>query len=392
MDSSILIIDDEKINLEILKKILRKDFEEIHSFTSSNEALEFMKQSDVDIILSDQNMPEISGIEFISRIKENKELSEIPVIIISADQEVDTLKGAFKAGAVDYITKPFRAEEVRARVNIQLQTYYLKKQRNIYISQIENQKLLLEKKNIELKNLYEEIEKDLKFAAQVQSSLIPTKYPKSENYILKGFYEPYSKIGGDSIFYKIKENSLYIFFGDISGHGISAALMSGMILLAFQFSLKQFDSPDRCLDFMNKTLVPLIKHHHISAVFLIYDFENNILKYSYGGHHEIFKIRDGEVSELEGKGSIMIIHPSPTFRYYEAKLEKGDKLLLFSDGLFEVYSKNDDFLGLDKFKDLVINISKIKNIDIIEELSKAILNFSNNKLHDDMTLLMLETL
>jgi len=117
----ILVVDDNETNLKILKLILEKDGYEIHTTQSPECVVERMDVFFPDIILMDINMPKKSGYELCRDIKFLDNLKHIPIIFISALTDSEDIVKGFHMGAVDYITKPFKSEEVRARVSTHLE-------------------------------------------------------------------------------------------------------------------------------------------------------------------------------------------------------------------------------------------------------------------------------
>jgi len=118
---SILIVDDAPINIKLLVEVLKPEYE-LRIATSGKQALEQLENShnEIDLILLDVNMPEMSGIEVLEQVNAHQDWTDIPVIFVTAlDQECDEAEGLRK-GAVDYITKPISAPIVRARVKTQL--------------------------------------------------------------------------------------------------------------------------------------------------------------------------------------------------------------------------------------------------------------------------------
>jgi response regulator RpfG family c-di-GMP phosphodiesterase len=116
----LLIVDDTPENLAILYKMLREDYELIGA-GSGQEALRVLESVTPDMILLDIMMPEMSGLEVCRIIKEQDSLREIPVIFITAlTEEADEARG-FLAGAVDYITKPFKKSILKHRICTHLQ-------------------------------------------------------------------------------------------------------------------------------------------------------------------------------------------------------------------------------------------------------------------------------
>jgi len=124
---TILIVDDIPENLYILNRILTDKGYTVRPARNGEIALKFIQTNLPDIILLDIKMPEIDGFEVCSRLKKDKRTSDIPVIFISALNDINEKIKGFKAGAVDYITKPFDSDELLARVRSQMICQNLKK-------------------------------------------------------------------------------------------------------------------------------------------------------------------------------------------------------------------------------------------------------------------------
>lgn len=123
----ILVVDDFPTNLHLLEGILLEQGYDVRLAPDGAFALQFVQTQPPDLILLDVNMPEMDGYEVCRHIKTDPDTQSIPVLFISAlDETEDKLKG-FAAGGVDYITKPFQAEEVLARVNTHLTLHTLRR-------------------------------------------------------------------------------------------------------------------------------------------------------------------------------------------------------------------------------------------------------------------------
>lgn len=120
--ASIMIVDDSRVNLHLLELMLSKQHYSVHSFRQGEAALQWAAGNPPDLILLDVIMPGMDGFELCARLKGDKRLKDIPVIFISAMNDLKTKVRAFGLGAVDYITKPFEMEELHTRVRTHLQT------------------------------------------------------------------------------------------------------------------------------------------------------------------------------------------------------------------------------------------------------------------------------
>jgi two-component system, sensor histidine kinase and response regulator len=117
----ILIIDDIASNIQVVANLLKKNNYNISYAQSGKTGLERANQIDFDLILLDIMMPEMDGFEVCHHLKKNKKTKDIPIIFLTAKTTEDSLKKGFEAGAVDFIPKPFKADELLARVNTHIQ-------------------------------------------------------------------------------------------------------------------------------------------------------------------------------------------------------------------------------------------------------------------------------
>jgi two-component system sensor histidine kinase/response regulator len=123
----IMIVDDNPANLKLLENMLVGQNHEVRSFPLGRLALAAAGRNPPDLILLDINMPEMSGYQVCERLKSTPELAAIPVIFLSALNELPDKVKAFRCGAADYISKPFQFEEVNARVETHLRLYSLQR-------------------------------------------------------------------------------------------------------------------------------------------------------------------------------------------------------------------------------------------------------------------------
>jgi len=129
LKKNILIIDDVAENIQVAMNILKED-SYVFSFASGGyEALELVENEaeHLDLILLDIMMPEFDGFEVCQRVKENPKTRDIPIIFLTAKTDIDSISKGFALGGVDYITKPFHAEELQARVKTHLELYHAKR-------------------------------------------------------------------------------------------------------------------------------------------------------------------------------------------------------------------------------------------------------------------------
>ncbi len=119
--AKILIVDDENVNIDVLVGLLKAHYRIITAKNGAQALRRLENKPLPDLILLDIMMPDMDGYEVCRRIKSNQETSHIPVIFLTAKGTAEDVIQGFKLGAVDYVTKPFRPEELTARVDTHIQ-------------------------------------------------------------------------------------------------------------------------------------------------------------------------------------------------------------------------------------------------------------------------------
>ena len=302
---SILIVDDNPRNLQILGQVLKEQHYDIEFAISGKAALDWIATHEFDLILLDINMPEMSGFEVCCTIRSNIEWNKIPIIFLSADSERESILKGFELGAQDYITKPFDSRELVSRVKTHLKL-------RLTIDELENLNRSLEKntleieeiniklntKNEELSNSKKSIElihnnvlDSINYALGIQKAMLPladfVKQLFPENFIL---FKPKDIISGDFYFAKqIKQYSI-IAAVDCTGHGVPGAILSTLsitLLNEIVYSPK-VTSPATVLDKLRVNLKSILQQTGYQGnqkdgldIALCYiDIENNQMEYS----------------------------------------------------------------------------------------------------------------
>ncbi|WP_072679690.1 hybrid sensor histidine kinase/response regulator [Arcobacter sp. LA11] len=193
---TILIVDDKIENLQYLDKILKNQSYDIRATTHGLMALKAAKVNIPDLILLDIKMPDIDGYELCALIKKEKELKDIPIIFISALDNIEDKVRAFEEGGVDYITKPFEPKEILARVKTQLDIYESK-------LTIAN---LLEQQDLFVKKIMHEMNTPVSIISLNTELIEQNTGPSKQIEAIKASTKTLSSIYGD-LSYKIKKES-----------------------------------------------------------------------------------------------------------------------------------------------------------------------------------------
>ncbi len=373
----ILLIDDNEDNRILVSRMLKKKGIDTITADSGKKALSLLEKMTPDLILLDYSMPEMDGIELCRILKATPNIKLIPVIFLSGNNSSDLIVKGLEAGAVDYISFPFQESEIIARIKTHLKIFSLEKENENQLNQIQK--------------LYQLMQDDLDIARVIQKTIVESEFPKSDDYTITSYYKPVSKVGGDLISYHQRnDGSIDFFFGDISGHGISAALLSGMYVLAFDISSRFDSSPKELLFMINDMISKFSKNFYLSAILARYFPASKKIVYSYAGHHPMYLFRDEKIISLPGKGMPLNLVPEIILTENSFQLKENDKLFLFSDGLFEFWNDEHEIFGLDAFFAEMDKFIQFNGKEFLEKISNEMFTRSKNDIRDDVSMLLLE--
>ncbi|EPG64185.1 SpoIIE family protein phosphatase [Leptospira wolffii] len=239
--------------------------------------------------------------------------------------------------------------------------------------------------------LYSRVIRDLDIAREVQDTITTREFPISDKFKIFSYFRPYDRVGGDILnCVEGTDGSLEILFADVSGHGISSAMVAAMASIAFSVVSRKGSKPKEGLLFTNDLLSSVVTQHFISAVYLRYEPNTRILEYSYGGHHAGLLLRGGQTLELEGKGGVLLAVGTPILEEFRTELKPGDRLLLYSDGLFEVRGSKGIPMGNSTLIEAVKKLSYQDSNALIRSLVSYSESYGDGVMTDDLTLFCLE--
>jgi formate hydrogenlyase transcriptional activator len=164
----VLLVDDNPKNLSLLSDLLIQNGYNVSTTLNGQMALKYLEKNIPDLILLDIRMPEMDGFEFCRRLKGNENTRDIPVIFISALDCIEEKVTAFNIGGIDYVTKPFQAEEVLARVKTHIMIQDMQKQLQTAYGEIE---IKVQERTAELKKTNEILEKEINHRKTIEEKL-----------------------------------------------------------------------------------------------------------------------------------------------------------------------------------------------------------------------------
>jgi serine phosphatase RsbU (regulator of sigma subunit) len=375
----ILYVDDEEDNLVVFNSTFRRDYE-VHLAKSGQEGLKIMKKHPIQLIITDQRMPEMTGIQFLEKVI--PDYPDCIRMILTGFSDIEAIIQAINTGRVyRYITKPWSREELKINIDKALETYHLKEENRNLIENLKEANLTLEQKVIERTRLIEsqtvEITSSIQYARKIQNALLPQDKEIAKHFpscfILS---KPRDIVSGDYYWLASKDDKVIIVVADSTGHGVPGAFMS-ILGVAFLNEILNKTVTIRANEILNQLRDLVIKSLHqtgtleeakdgMEVAVCVIDFSKNKLQFS-GAFRPIFLIRDGELKEYKGDPMPIGLYQDEEISFSNKDLifNEGDLLYLFSDGYIDQFGGSDrKTFRSDNFKKILL---KIKDLPLIEQ-------------------------
>jgi sigma-B regulation protein RsbU (phosphoserine phosphatase) len=210
------------------------------------------------------------------------------------------------------------------------------------------------KRTLERDQQLNEIKKELDVAKRIQLSILPGEFPASANFKVAARYVPMRSVAGDFYDFLIKnDKQIGLLIADVSGHGVPAALIASMVKIAASSHRAAVSNPSQLLTAMNSTLCGNTQNQFVTAAFVHLDAECGELRYAAAAHPPMLLLRNGQVFQIEENGLMLALFPSAEYTTTVQKLQPGDRLVLYTDGIIEAASANAEQFGLERLSALV---------------------------------------
>ena len=362
----ILIVDDNPVNIDLLVNTLKNDYR-LGVAKNGPKTLEYTAKRLPDLILLDIMMPGMNGYEVCIRLKASPRTRDIPVIFITAMTEAGHKTRGFEVGALDYITKPFHAAEVRARVKTHL-TLKEARDREIYIASKIQQTLLL--------------------------GLPPGDIPGIQ---VAQLTVASQKVDGDFYdFFKLNDHCFDLVVGDVMGKGIAAALLGAAMKSHFlrvlneQMHLsceKGLPEPAKIISSVHSGMIDHLEdlETFVTLCYARFDMSKRIFSFVDCGHMRTIHFHDdlNNCSLLKGVNMPLGFPEKEPFRQISVHFEPGDLFVFYSDGVTESKNKDGELYGEKRLVDFVQANGRIKPENFIQNIWNDITAFSHSEIFDD---------
>jgi sigma-B regulation protein RsbU (phosphoserine phosphatase) len=384
MPVKILSVDDEQ-DMEILltqyfrRKIKRGEYQ----FTFARNGVEALQlllaQPDFDIILSDINMPEMDGLTLLTKINEMRN-PVLKCIVVSAYGDMENIRTAMNRGAFDFTTKPINLEDMELTIEKAIEQINFIKNAQSEHTQLAS------------------IQSDLKIANEIQQTILPKKFPPwpdIQSFDIYASMRAAAYIGGDFYdFFLIDSDRLGFVIADVSGKGIPAAIFMAISRTVIRAIALTENSASACMTRSNLILCQeSVSDMFVTAFYGILNIRSGIVTYCNAGHNPPIIIRDNNQASYVPLTHNCILGAIPNAQFHEKELRMnpGDALLLYTDGVTEAMNSQNELYGANRLLNLCQQQAGIPPGETVSQVTNAIDNFTQGAVQsDDITMLSIQ--
>jgi sigma-B regulation protein RsbU (phosphoserine phosphatase) len=383
----ILIVDDEPMNTDYLEQELGGQDYETSTAANGEDALEQVRADPPDLILLDIMMPVMDGFEVLRRLQADEANRSIPVIVISAANDVRSVVKGLELGAEDFLPKPFEPKILHARISSSLEKKRLHDLEQRYLKGLQN---------------------ELDIARDIQQGFLPSELPRVEGWEVAAYFKSARGVAGD--FYDaftLPGGELVCLVGDVCGKGVGAALFMTLFrsLIRAAFTEDVFQPSSRMswlshaehLRHVISSTSRYVEHTHeeanmfATAFAAVVDPRNGKVAYANCGNEPGLVVRGTEPPvELPPTGPVLGVIPGARFEVREITLQQGDVLLAFTDGIPDAINAAGEPFGTDRVHS-VLHDGPLTAAALLERLRGSLSEFvGSTEAFDDITVIALQ--
>jgi len=383
----ILSVDDEAPLELLIRQYFRRKIRngEYEFFFAHNglEALSILYNNpDIEIILSDINMPEMDGLTLLAKVNEMRNPA-LRVIMVSAYGDMKNIREAMNNGAFDFATKPIDMDDLSVTIEkaiVQIE----------YVHETQKEHAQLES----LKN-------DLTIARDIQQYILPRVFPPfpelSDQVDIFASMEAAKDIGGDFYdFFRVDDDHIALMIADVCGKGIPAALFMAVSRTIIRSKGMQGCTASACLSESNKLLAAYsVDNMFVTVFYAIYNIKTGFVSYCNAGHNSPYLLhKDGSVSELPmTKNTICGVFDDLEYHEETLQMEQGDTLVMYTDGVTEATDGAHNEFGDERLAGILRQHPESNCQETAEAVKAGIKEFVGDaEPSDDITMLVVKRL
>lgn len=382
----ILVVDDNDDNRYTLTLYLDLEgYRNVEVAHDGEQAITALKNGAFDLVLLDVMMPKVDGYQVLQWLKAEDRLHNVPVIMISALNELASVVRCIELGAVDYLSKPFDPVLLRARIGASLEKKRLRDEVHMHLARLET---------------------ELDAARQLQMAMVPSAFPDPTADMpveIFGAMEPAREVGGDLYdFFWREDGTLSFLVGDVSGKGMPAALFMARTKSLIRFAAELMRgqnggaaNPAEIISRVNRELC----HDNSNLMFVTLFFailapRSGHLEFCNAGHNPPYRLSQQGIAPVEGaKGIILGVEPEAAYANGTLTLAPGEGIYLFTDGVTEAADAHGGMFSETRLETVLRENGDRASAEIVSAVTQSVHSFAGNALpSDDITMLAVRRL
>lgn len=394
----VLLVDDSRAQRRMIGLQLRRVGFAVTEATSGAEALELCESLQPDFILSDWVMPGMSGLDLCRAFRAKRRGAYGYFVLLTSNGDEDDVATGLEAGADDFLTKPVSGQELLARLSAGERILRVEEElrdRNEQLHQA------LDK----LKKTQAAIDRDLREARKLQQGLVRERSGRFNQLQLSLLLRPAGHIGGDLVgFFPIGEERVGLYALDVSGHGVTAALLTAQLSVHLSGASDQ-NVALRAAQAGADAVTPAALAHFFNNMMLeemstdtyftmIYGELNHVtgeVQMVQAGHpHPMLQRADGQIQRLGAGGMPVGVFENPIFDEFSFTVKPGDRLLITSDGITEAANANGRLLGEEGLEAIMRTNAFLSGHAFLESMAWSVSEYCRGERPDDMSAVLVE--
>ncbi len=397
----VLVVDDSKLQRKILVSSLKRWGYDVEEAETGVDALNICKKDMPEIVLSDWMMPGMNGVTFCRELRALPNVSYCYFILLTSKSDKAEIAVGLEAGADDFLTKPVDPHELRARIRAGERILDMQ-------ARLTDQNRALADALREVERLNDSLDNDLREARKFQQSLMPERNRRFETCQVSLLLRSCGYVGGDLVgFYPAGDHHLGFYAIDVSGHGISAALMTARLAgylspvapemnVALQNTADGKYAPIPPGDAINtlntKVLNEMDTEHYLTMLLGDLDMRTGHVRLAQAGHpHPLVHRATGEITQESPGGFPIGLFDDAEFSSFEITLEPGDRLMLHSDGITECTNRDNEMLGEAGLEEIAADLGDLTGNTFFEAFLWKLTEFADGApFNDDLSMVILD--
>lgn len=396
----VLVVDDSKMQRRILTTLLERAGYAVYEAESGTQALDRCREVLPDIVLSDWMMPGMTGLEFCRAFRKMERASYGYFILLTSKSEKTEVAQGLSSGADDFLSKPVNAGELRARLAAGERILRMEeelREKNRLVSSTLN----------ELRNVYDSVARDLDEAGKLQQSLVKERHRSFGNSEVSLLLRPSGQVGGDLVgFFPINARRVGLYGIDVSGHGITSALMTARLsgylsgsspdqniaLIQSEYGIYDARDPAELAAYLNEiVLLEMQTESYFTLIYADIDLISGKVNLVQAGHpHPAVLRADGTVDSLGNGGLPVGLIEGARYETITTTLSPGDRLFMVSDGVTEAADAAGALLDDEGFADMIRAKPHLRGLAMLEAIQWDLADYTYGEMADDVSAVLFE--